>query len=140
MCKAFVMRNVAFICLLMQILVCSAEEKHHPWLEAQPKETQEMVRQYGASEEWLDAHDRMYADLQCMEKRQREEKRRDMAALIGSIAIAFFPTFRIVNMVRSGELTVKDRKSVLSAAAILLVGAIVLFAFNYGIYLLRTKL
>ena len=35
------MRNVAFICLLMQILVCSAEEKHHPWLEAQPKETQE---------------------------------------------------------------------------------------------------
>jgi hypothetical protein len=43
-------------------------------------------------------------------------------------------------MVRSGELTVKDRKSVLSAAAILLVGAIVLFAFNYGIYLLRTKL
>ena len=93
---------------------------------------EDLLNMYGADTN--KQYQKMQAEMDKIE--QQEEKaeasrklKREMA-MIFSLLIAFFPAISIFRLVRKKRLEV-NKKDILAAVLILLLGAAVLFAFNY---------
>ena len=92
----------------------------------------DLLNMYGADTNQL--YQKMQAEMDKIEKQQEEaeasRKLKREIALFFSLLIAFFPAISVFRLVRKKRLEV-DKKGILPAVLILLLGGAVLFAFNY---------
>ena len=128
-------RIFAYLALSL-IVTCAAAQKH-PWLEQQDSATRAMLEQYGASEEYLSMQDQML-EIENQSNRAAEQERQTKLIILGiSLLAALWPVISGIRMISNSEN--KTRGGVIAAIGILLAGAGVLFALNYGTLMLRHK-
>ncbi|MBQ6310973.1 MAG: hypothetical protein IJK74_05435 [Bacteroidales bacterium] len=91
-----------------------------------------LLNMYGADTNQL--YQKMQAEMDKIEQQEEEaeasRKLKREIALFFSLLIAFFPAISVFRLVRKKRLEV-DKKGILPAVLILLLGGAVLFAFNY---------
>ena len=121
---------------LSLIVTCAAAQKH-PWLEQQDSATRAMLEQYGASEEYLSMQDKMLEIENQSDRAAKEENQTRLIILGISLLAAAWPVISGIRMISNSEN--KTRGGVIAAIGILLAGAGVLFALNYGTLMLRHK-
>ena len=94
--------------------------------------SENLLNMYGADTNKL--FQQMQAEMDKIEKQQEEAeesaKLKREGALFFSLLIAFFPAISVFRLVRKKRLEV-DKKGILPAVLILLLGGAVLFVFNY---------
>ncbi len=119
------------------LLAACAAAKEHPWLEKQDSATRAMLEMYGATEEYLAMQDQMDAIIEQAEQTAKNERRTQAVILVISLAVALWP---VVSGIRTfSKIENRTRGGMLVAIGILLLGAGVLFAFNYGALMFRHK-
>lgn len=78
---------------------------------------------------------KMQAEMEKVEQQasqtEAQDKLRRQIALFFSLLIAIFPAISLFRLVRKKKVEVKDKSNIPSAVLVLLLGGIVLFAFNY---------
>ena len=122
------MRKLLVLSVLALLGIFAAAQEH-PWLEKQDSATRAMLEMYGATEEYLAMQDQMDAIIEQAEQTEKNERRTQ--------AVALWP---VVSGIRTfSKIENRTRGGMLVAIGILLLGAGVLFAFNYGALMFRHK-
>lgn len=102
-------------------------------LQNKPLTEEDLLKMYGADTNQL--FQKMQAEmekvLQQSAETEAQDKLRRQIAFIFSLLIALFPAISLFRLVRKKKVEVKDRSNIPSAVLVLLLGGIVLFAFNY---------
>ena len=102
-------------------------------LQNKPLTEEDLLKMYGADTNQL--FQKMQAEMEKVEQQasqaEAQDKLRRQIALIFSLLIAIFPAISLFRLVRKKKVEVKDRSNIPSAVLVLLLGGIVLFAFNY---------
>lgn len=102
-------------------------------LQNKPLTEEDLLKMYGADTNQL--FQKMQAEMEKIEQQasqtEAQDKLRRQIALIFSLLIAIFPALSLFRLVRKKKVEVKDRSNIPSAVLVLLLGGIVLFAFNY---------
>ena len=128
-------KTVAYIALSLIVTCVLAQE--HPWLEQQDSATRAMLEQYGASEEFLSMQDQML-EIENQSDRAAQKENQTRLVILGiSLLVALWPVISGIRMLSQTEN--KTRGGVIASIGILLAGAGVLFALNYGTLMLRHK-
>lgn len=126
-----------YVLLALALLGSSVIAQEHPWLEKQDSATRAMLEMYGASEEYLAMQDKMDEIVEQSEQAEQSERRTRLFIIGISSLVALWP---VVSGIRTfSKVENKTRGGMLVAIGILLLGAGVLFAFNYGTLMLRHK-
>ena len=98
-----------------------------------PLTEEDLLKMYGADTNVL--YQKMQGEmdkvLQQSAETKAQDKLRRQIAFIFSLLIAIFPALSLFRLVRKKKVEVKDRSNIPSAVLVLLLGGIVLFAFNY---------
>lgn len=123
--------------LALALLGTSVIAQEHPWLEKQDSATRAMLEMYGASEEYLAMQDKMDEIVEQSEQAEQSERRTRLFIIGISSLVALWPVVSGIRMFSRAEN--KTRGGMLAAIGVLLAGAGVLFAFNYGTLMLRHK-
>lgn len=130
------MRKLLVLSVLALLGIFAAAQEH-PWLEKQDSATRAMLEMYGATEEYLAMQDQMDAIIEQAEQTEKNERRTQAVILVISLAVALWP---VVSGIRTfSKIENRTRGGMLVAIGILLLGAGVLFAFNYGALMFRHK-
>ena len=128
-------KTIAYIALSLIVTCVLAQE--HPWLEQQDSATRAMLEQYGASEEYLSMQDQML-EIENQSDRAAQKENQTRLFILGiSLLVALWPVISGIRMLSQTEN--KTRGGVIASIGILLAGAGVLFALNYGTLMLRHK-
>lgn len=128
-------KTIAYIALSLIVTCVLAQE--HPWLEQQDSATRAMLEQYGASEEYLSMQDQML-EIENQSDRAAQKENQTRLVILGiSLLVALWPVISGIRMLSQTEN--KTRGGVIASIGILLAGAGVLFALNYGTLMLRHK-
>ena len=128
-------KTIAYIALSLIVTCVLAQE--HPWLEQQDSATRAMLEQYGASEEFLSMQDQML-EIENQSDRAAQKENQTRLVILGiSLLVALWPVISGIRMLSQTEN--KTRGGVIASIGILLAGAGVLFALNYGTLMLRHK-
>ena len=128
-------KTIAYIALSLIVTCVLAQE--HPWLEQQDSATRAMLEQYGASEEYLSMQDQML-EIENQSDRAAQKENQTRLFILGiSLLVALWPVISGIRMLSQTEN--KIRGGVIASIGILLAGAGVLFALNYGTLMLRHK-
>ena len=102
------------------------------------EEEEEMLRSYGATDEYFEMQRQMDEYLERQEKAQQRDKTRKTIMLVLSLAVAVVPVSAIgKRIIQHPE--ERTPKGVTLALLISLAGGAVLFAINYGWMYLRWK-
>ena len=123
--------------MLALLFVSAAAQTEHPWREKQDSATKAMLEQYGATEEYLDMQDKMDEILTQSVQSEQNERRAQLIIIGISLLVALWPVMLGIKMFSRTE--DRTRGGMLAAIGILLLGAGLLFAFNYGTLMLRHK-
>ena len=123
--------------MALALLGTSVIAQEHPWLEKQDSATRAMLEMYGASEEYLAMQDKMDEIVEQSEQAEQSERRTRLFIIGISSLVALWPVVSGIRMFSRAEN--KTRGGMLAAIGVLLAGAGVLFAFNYGTLMLRHK-
>lgn len=98
-----------------------------------PLTEEDLLKMYGADTNVL--YQKMQAEmdkvLQQSAETEAQDKLRRQIAFIFSLLIALFPAISLFRLVRKKKVQIQDKKNIPSAVLVLLLGGIVLFAFNY---------
>ena len=93
---------------------------------------EDLLNMYGADTNQL--YQKMQAEMDKIEQQKEEAeasaKLKREVAMFFSLLIAFFPAISVFRLVRKKRLEV-DKKGILPAVLVLLLGGVVLFAFNF---------
>ena len=93
---------------------------------------EDLLNMYGADTNQL--YQKMQAEMEKVEQQKEEAeasaKLKREVAMFSSLLIAFFPAISVFRLVRKKRLEV-NKKDILPAVLILLLGGAILFAFNY---------
>ena len=128
-------KTIAYIALSLIVTCVLAQE--HPWFEQQDSATRAMLEQYGASEEYLSMQDQML-EIENQSDRAAQKENQTRLVILGiSLLVALWPVISGIRMLSQTEN--KTRGGVIASIGILLAGAGVLFALNYGTLMLRHK-
>ena len=102
-------------------------------LQNKPLTEEDLLKMYGADTNVQ--FQKMQAEMEKVEQQasqtEAQDKLRRQIALIFSLLIAIFPAISLFRLVRKKKVEVKDKSNIPSAVLVLLLGGIVLFAFNY---------
>ncbi len=126
-------KTIAYIAISLIVTCVLAQE--HPWLEQQDSATRAMLEQYGASEEYLSMQDQMLEIEKQSDRAAQKENQTRLVILGISLLVALWPVISGIRMLSQTEN--KTRGGVIASIGILLAGAGVLFALNYGTLMLR---
>ena len=126
-----------FAYLTLTLMVTCVFAQEHPWLEQQDSATRAMLEQYGASEEYLSMQDQML-EIENQSDRAAQKENQTRLVILGiSLLVALWPVISGIRMLSQTEN--KTRGGVIASLGILIAGAGVLFALNYGTLMLRHK-
>ena len=126
-----------FAYFVLSLIVTCVFAQEHPWLEQQDSATRAMLEQYGASEEFLSMQDQML-EIENQSDRAAQKENQTRLVILGiSLLVALWPVISGIRMLSQTEN--KTRGGVIASIGILLAGAGVLFALNYGTLMLRHK-
>ena len=134
------MRRIVILLIMLSLSGITLAQSDHPWLEQQDPYTQELLKMYGASEEYLNLHDKLYEQEQRIAESQRKERQSQTVILICSLLIASIPLGRAVKMAARGELKGESRRGIVRFVLMILLGSAVLFAVNFGWLTLHHRL
>lgn len=129
------MRKLFVFSVSALLVVFAAAQEKHPWLEKQDSTTRAMLEQYGATEEYLDMQDEMDRIVENGEEAARKERNTRLAIIAVSLLAAAWTFVVGIRTFRQAER--KTRGGVIMAIGILILGCVVIFAFNYGIMIFR---
>ena len=96
-----------------------------------------MLEQYGATEEYLNMQDKMDEIMTQSEQAEQNERKAQFIIIGISLLVALWPVMSGIKMLSRTE--DRTRGGMLAAIGILLLGAGVLFALNYGTLMFRHK-
>lgn len=102
------------------------------------KEEEDLMRAYGASDEYIEMQRKMQDILDKSEEAKRKEQNTKTVMLVLALAVAVVPVVVIGKRIIDHP-EVRTAKGVVSALGIALLGGAVLFGLNYGWMLLRFK-
>lgn len=105
---------------------------------AQEPSEEELLRMYGATDEYFEMQRQMDEILQHSEEARQQEKTTRAVMIILSLAVAVVPLWSITKRIIQHP-EVRTFKGVSLALLVALAGGAVLFAFNYGWMFLRVK-
>lgn len=101
-------------------------------------EEEQMLREYGATDEYIEMQRKMDEIVQHQEDARHREKTIRLIIVLLSVAVAVVPLAATCkNIIRHPEL--RTGKGIAAAIGVSLLGGAVLFAFNYGWMYLRFK-
>lgn len=94
---------------------------------------EDLLKMYGADTnvQFQKMQAEMDKVLQQSAETEAQDKLRRQIAFIFSLLIALFPAISLFRLVRKKKVQIQDKKNIPSAVLVLLLGGIVLFAFNY---------
>ena len=102
------------------------------------KEEEDLMRAYGATDEYMEMQRKMDEIVRQGEKSRQDDKNARTIMLVLSLAVAVVPLWATCkNIIQHPEL--RTGKGVASAIAVSLLGGAILFGFNYGWMYLRWK-
>lgn len=102
------------------------------------KEEEDLMRAYGASDEYIEMQRKMQDILDKSEEAKQKEQNTKTVILVLALAVAAVPVVVIGKRIIDHP-EVRTVKGVASALGIALLGGAVLFGINYGWMLLRLK-
>ena len=103
-----------------------------------PKEEEDLMRAYGASDEYIEMQRKMQDILDQSEAAKQKEQNTKTVMLVLALAVAAVPLVVIGKKIIDHP-EVRTAKGVASALGVALLGGAVLFGLNYGWMLLRFK-
>ena len=131
------MKSLFVSAILALLFVSATAQTEHPWMEKQDSATKAMLEQYGATEEYLNMQDKMDEIMTQSEQAEQNERKAQFIIIGISLLVALWPLMSGIKMLANAEN--RTRGGMLAAIGILLLGAGVLFAFNYGTLMFRHK-
>ena len=98
-----------------------------------PLTEEELLKMYGADTnvQFQKMQAEMDKVLQKSAETKEQDKLRRQIALIFSLLIALFPAISLFRLVKKKKVEIKDKRNIPSAVLVLLLGGVILFAFNY---------
>ena len=131
------MKPLSIVLLMLASYCAIAQEKVHPWLEQQDSATIEMLKAYGADEEYFAMQDRILEIENQAEQTKKQQKRARTVFLLLSVLGAATPTVRAIKLVRKGQLKSTEAGGAFVFSLVILICCGILFAINYGWLTLR---